>query len=265
MKNKRKPIYLTLCLTIFVCAYAGEPGEGRGSQKWSYEGATGPANWEMLDPSFSNCGEGVSQSPVDIQTGFSEEADLPSLIMRYDDDAVLDVVHKGYTVKAIVKPGKSNLIVGGVPHRLLQFHFHTPSEHLVDGVEAPLEMHLVHEGKGGQMVVLAIFIQIDEASHFELGKIFSKLPSEEGRNVHFGDYDLANLCPRRLNAYTYIGSLTTPPCSEGVRWFVLEEPLELSEDHVQGFMDLFSGAAFPDGNRRPVQPLDNRVVESKGE
>jgi carbonic anhydrase len=204
----------------------------------------------------------TAQSPIDIETEELAEDDLPKLRFDYPRKITLEVVNTGSpdefaTVKANVDPGESKLQVGGNWYHLLQFHWHTPGEHELDGQGFPMEMHLVHQRVGASgsegLLVVGVWMEVDQR-HSELDKIFDDLP-EAGQAVLVKDFKLRRLLPEDRESFRYQGSLTTPPFTEGVQWVVLEQPLEVSEEQVEALMVL-----FPQGNSREVQPLNDRLV-----
>lgn len=242
-------------------------GCSRTHPQWSYHGKTGPAHWGDLAPKYAAAKSGKEQSPIDIKTAEAKLTELPSWGFEYGDDTSLAVVNNGHAVQANVPEGKGEVTIDGETFKLLQFHFHAPSEHLVDGKEYALEVHLVHQGAGGELGVVGVLIR-EGSAHAELGKFWGDLPRAAGHDEATGkskavtQFDLNKLLPADHSSYRYAGSLTTPPCSEGVRWCVLATPIEMSSAQIAAFKDLFSGPEFPDGNRRPVQPLNERTIHS---
>ena len=215
----------------------------------------------LLTPSAR--GQGLEQSPIDIRAEDLVVVDsLSALHFTYATRVTLDVVNTGSpdeeaTVRANVSAGTGRLWVAGVTYNLLQFHWHTPSEHLIEGEEFPLEMHLVHHAADGTLLVVGIFV-VQGERHAELDKIFAHLP-EEGESTTVRKFNLRRLLPEDHESFRYGGSLTTPPFTEGARWVVLVEPIEMSRRQIQAFMNL-----FPEGNRREVQPLNGREVLTDG-
>ena len=203
---------------------------------------------------------GDSQSPIDIRDGdvtFVDE--LPEIRFRYPD-ASLEVINTGSpdreaTVRAVVNT-TATIRVQHTTYRLTQFHFHTPSEHLLDGEEFPLELHLVHQASNGALLVLGVLIEPGDR-HRELRRMFRDLPADETETRTIKHFDLDELIPDDDDTYRYDGSLTTPPFSEGVRWIVFDEPLEMSHQQIAAF-----AALFPDGNTREPQPLNDRPIVS---
>ena len=203
---------------------------------------------------------GGSQSPIDVRDGdvtFVDE--LPAIRFHYPD-ATLEVINTGSpdheaTVRAVVNT-TATIRLEGVTYRLTQFHFHTPSEHLLDGEEFPLELHLVHEASDGALLVLGVFIEPGHRNR-ELRRMFRDLPADATETSTIRHFDLDELIPDDDDTYRYDGSLTTPPFTEGVRWIVFDEPLEMSPDQIAAFE-----ALFPDGNTREPQALNDRPIVS---
>jgi carbonic anhydrase len=202
------------------------------------------------------------QSPIDIRTAglvVEGERALPPIEFRYAHHARLDVENTGSpsdlaTVEATVAAGDGELRLDGRAYRLVQFHWHTPSEHEVNGERFPMELHLVHVAEDGSKLVTAVFVRAG-AEHAELPALFRALPRGRGEHATVADLDLAALLPEGRWSARYTGSLTTPPYTEGVRWLVLAPPIELSPEEIAAF-----GALFPEGNARGVQALNGRTV-----
>ena len=261
MKSHRKYI-AAFSLLLLAAAVASEGPE------WGYHGDAGPANWGDLDPSFATCNDGTAQSPINIETGLvNEDNEAQSLEVALESGVSLRVFNNGHTVEAQVEPGAGSFDIRGQTFSLLQFHFHTESENELDGARFPMEMHLVHKAAEGTLAVVGVFIE-EGGAHEELGKIFGdpNLPAEKtSPQLEVEEFDLKALMPGgELKAYRFGGSLTTPPCSEGVPWNMLTEPIQLSSAQIGAFKAIFSGDEFPEGNRRPVQPLNGRVIGSSG-
>jgi carbonic anhydrase len=225
-------------------------------------GDSSPASPFTGAPRLAEEAVGTSQSPIDIRaedlTVVSQQS-LPALKFRYDRRATLDVVNTGSpdeeaTVRADVVGTDSELRVGGETFQLLQFHFHTPSEHRLDGEEFPLEMHLVHRNSAGALMVVGVLIR-EGAVHPTLGRIFSELPEQPGDHEAVGRFELPRILPHRLQSVRYSGSLTTPPFTEPVAWVVMDQPIEMSAEQIEAFQELFE-----EGNSREPQPLNGRTV-----
>ncbi|WP_158549241.1 carbonic anhydrase [Lysobacter silvisoli] len=221
--------------------------------EWSYEHGT--ESWGALDPAFAACSSGTQQSPVDVVTGKAHSGTLPALSFHYASSADFHVDHLGHTVQAAV-PAGNTLTIGSKTYQLLQFHFHTPSENFIDGEQYPLELHLVHRASDQSLAVVAILFD-EGAADPQLQKIVSVLPQEEGQSGTVSGFNLRALVPHG-RVYRFKGSLTTPPCSEGVSWHVVNARRSASLPQLAAFAQLFSGPHFPGGNRRPVQSLHGR-------
>ena len=238
-----KKVLLTVSvLSIFGTAQAAE---------FCYEGACGPENWATLSPDYHLCGDGRKQSPVDLSR--PREKDLPSLKISYKSTP-LTIVNNGHTAQVNYDSG-STLTIGSKKYRLLQFHFHTPSEHLQSGRSFPLEAHLVHIDDFGNLAVLGVFLKEGEQSNSFLKPIFDNLPPTEGEvTVEGVNTNVTDLLPREREYYSYPGSLTTPPCTEGVSWLVLDEAVTVSREQIEQFHAVF------EGNARPEQLLHERTI-----
>lgn len=232
---------------------------GESAPVWHYEGAEGPANWGKLSPAFAACGEGRAQSPIDI-TKPSTDGSLAELRATFPPSALrivhhahmADGVNNGHTIQINYSEGDT-LAIGGKAYQLVQYHFHAPSEHTVDGRHFPMEMHMVHKAGDGQLAVIGVFIE-EGAHNTAFDPVWGNLPKEKGVETHMTavDVDVDQLLPKARTTYRYEGSLTTPPCSEGVAWQVMTEPISLSADQIARF------TAIVKGNNRPVQPLNGR-------
>ena len=237
------PLVLALGISaLMLTALADEAG-------WGYEGETGPAHWAELSPDFALCEEGAAQSPIDIAG--SSELDLVDIDFQYGATAN-HIFNNGHTIQVNVDAG-SRIVYNGLTYHLLQFHFHLPSEHTLDGAAAAMEIHFVHQdANSGNLAVIGVML--NEGAHNDAyAAVFDNLPAEVGEPMPAGD-DIAldALLPESRAFYTYQGSLTTPPCSEIVRWLVLDAPLQLSTEQIAAF------AAIHAGNARPTLPLGAR-------
>ncbi|MEO6278168.1 carbonic anhydrase family protein [Roseateles sp.] len=222
---------------------------------WSYSGATGPAKWSAVDEKFGSCALGHAQSPINIRTADVQSAALPAISFDYKPTP-LKIIDNGHTVQVNMAPG-SSITVGGTRYELLQFHFHKPSEERVDGKAYSLVAHLVHKSEAGNLAVVAVLMD-KGAKQPLIQAVFDNLPKvkEQESSVAGLGIDLNALLPDNRAYYSFAGSLTTPPCSEGVSWFVLKTPVQVSAEQIARF-----GRAYA-LNARPVQPLNGRVVQS---
>ncbi len=217
---------------------------------WGYTGEHGPGNWGGMEPGFSACKLGKMQSPIDIR--HPAKSALPALDFEYVQSGA-EIVNNGHTVQVnLVDGGMLNL--DGVPYKLVQFHFHTPSEEKVDGKAYPMEAHLVHESADGKLAVVAVLLKEGKANP-AFDTVFHSMPKAEGPGHAIQDLNAADLLPSDRGYFRYVGSLTTPPCSEGVRWQVMKQPVEVSKEQVSAFRKLYHM------NARPVQALNGRKVE----
>ena len=220
---------------------------------WSYEGNTGADKWGSLDASYAVCASGQTQTPVDI-TSPKANPSLPDLALAYTPGAA-EIVNNGHTVQANV-PAGSVLRVGASTFQLLQYHFHAPSEHTINGKAFPMEMHFVHKDESGNLGVLGVMYQAGAANP-AYDALVGNLPAAENDKATLPSFNPMTLLPATFGYYRYDGSLTTPPCSEGVRWMLLSTPVTLSQGQIDKFTARYAR------NARPVQPLGQRIVEQK--
>ena len=233
---------------------AAAPAHGGGhAVHWSYDGEGGPWNWGALKSEFSACDEGRSQSPIDISP--VTITSLSDIEFNYKESP-LEIVNNGHTIKINYAPG-SSITVAGKQYDLLQFHFHSPSEHTIGGKPYDMVAHLVHKAADGQLGVVAVLFKAGSTVNSTIGKLWLNLPEQEGVTTQVAGVKInaADLLPPDLTYFNYSGSLTTPPCSEGVNWMVLATPQSVSTEQVKQFTDLFPLSV------RPVQPLNGRVVK----
>lgn len=237
--------------TLLACGPALAAGDhpGHGSE-WSYEGATGPAEWGKLKPEFGACAGRSNQSPIDISRTI--DAVLPPIAIRYAAGGT-EVVNNGHTVQANFRPG-SAITVDGIAFELKQFHFHAPSENRVTGKSYPLEAHLVHADKDGHLAVVAVFFA-EGAPNRTIAAVWERMPQSGAKNDLAAPVSAAGLLPANRDYYRFNGSLTTPPCSEGVRWLVMKHAVTASRAQIEQFRKTLGFA-----NNRPVQPVFARPV-----
>jgi carbonic anhydrase len=219
------------------------------SKAWSYTGDTGPTNWASIDEAYEACA-GTQQSPVDLAA--DDEAQTVNIELDYES-AQGTLTDTGHGVQVNVDGG--TMTIDGKAFALKQFHFHTPSEHTRDGQGYPAEAHLVHAAEDGELAVLGIFYEEGNASDF-LGPVWEEMGSKA--DIQDADpmaINVAAMLPSDRVTYTYSGSLTTPPCSEGVRWHVMQQPLTMSAQQLAALTSIY------DDNNRPVQPLNDRELD----
>jgi carbonic anhydrase len=240
-----------------VLAAALTPMRGP-AQDWAYDGAAGPSFWGGLDPSYAACGDGTSQSPIDLESRDTTERYF-DLIQFHYADSFLTILNNGHTVEVKYETG-SWISVTGRTFDLEQFHFHSPSEHTYGrGAHYNMEMHLVHRNSRGALAVVAVMIREGQANE-ALASVWEHLPLEEGEQEFPGvEINADDVLPKDKRAFHYTGSLTTPPCSEGVRWFVLREPIEMSAEQIAQFRGAIA-ATCCSNNNRPTQNRNDRRV-----
>jgi len=240
----------TLLLSLMLASGAAFAG---GAAHWSYHGASGAENWGNLDHGFETCKLGKVQSPIDIRD--ARPAKLPPISFNYTAGAA-EVVNNGHTVQVNLPAGGEVGVESG-RYKLLQFHFHTPSEEMVNGAHYPLVAHFVHKSDEGRLAVVAVLFKEGKANA-ALAPVFAAMPAEEGGKAPLASLDPAALLPAGHSYFSFMGSLTTPPCSEGVYWQVLTDPVEVSADQLAAFQKLYPM------NARPVQPVNGREVRVGG-
>lgn len=236
-----------------VCALFGAHnlrGDSTVEVLWGYDGDRGPAQWGSLDQAFSTCADGTEQSPIDLSA--APEGDFPAIEFDYGS-RLATVVNTGHTIQVNLDRG-GGIMLGGTRYDLLQFHFHHGSEHTLGGVQLPMELHLVHRSDGGALAVVGVLLGVGAANE-TLVPIWKRLPSRANWAEALPDaIEVSALLPVDDTTWRYRGSLTTPPCTEGVSWIVMTEPVTLSSAQIAAF-----GALYP-RNFRPVQPLGGRTL-----
>lgn len=222
---------------------------------WSYKGGAGPGHWSDLDEKFEACRLGRNQSPIDIRDKDAAKAALPAIEFDYHSSP-LSIVDNGHTIQVNYAPG-SGITVGGKRYELVQFHFHKPSEERLNGKAYPMVAHLVHRAADGTLAVVGVLLERG-ARLPVVATVFDNLPRRAGETLDVPgvSIDVAALLPQSKAYYTFTGSLTTPPCSEGVTWFVLKQPSHISAAQVAQFGRRYAM------NARPVQPLNGRSVQT---
>ncbi len=224
---------------------------------WGYAGSEGPSNWGNLKSSYVDCKIGKRQSPIDIPTTSKQLGISDAGIFVNYNDVDLDIVNNGHTIQVNIPNGNESFI-NGKKYKLLQFHFHAPSEHTVDGKPIPMEAHLVHIAADGELAVIGVLMAEGNENTF-IKKIFDNMPTKA--NGHYVDKNIkintSNILPRTREHWHYLGSLTTPPCTQIVEWYLLKEPITISSKQLAQFHKLYNG------NARPVQDLNKRVILEK--
>lgn len=241
-----------LCATALAAEPAqNAPHPAGAPQHWGYEGDAGPSHWGELSADFRTCTIGVQQAPIDLSGAIKAQ---PGPLQVEHRPMPLRVVNNGHTIQVNTPPG-NRLEIAGKAYDLLQFHFHHPSEHLLAGKAFDLECHFVHKAADGALAVIGVFIR-PGAANASLTPIWQAMPSAAGpeKTVSGVLVDTAGLLPKQRGYYRYFGSLTTPPCSEGITWTVFRTPVHASPEQIRRFAALFPM------NARPAQPLNRRFL-----
>lgn len=250
--NRRRALKVMAALA--ACPLCGSGAFAAEGHQWSYEGAGGPDHWGDLDAASKVCATGSQQSPIDVERPI--EADLPDLKIQWAKSADT-IVNNGHTIQLNFAPG-STLTLGDEEYKLVQFHFHRPSEHLVDGKRFPMEVHFVHQHSSGKLAVVGVLMSAGKENP-AFNKVVATMPDKEGPAVKADPaIDPNGFLPGDLDYYRYNGSLTTPPCAETVAWLLLTDPIEVSEADVARFAKLYAM------NARPVQKDNRRFVLKSG-
>jgi carbonic anhydrase len=227
-----------------------------GGVHWTYEGDTGPEYWYALDPAYAIARDGKAQSPIDIVTSdLTLSSTLSKPVIAYRKTR-FEVENNGHTIELLPLAADNGIILDGESYGLQQFHFHAPSEHLFDGRSFAMELHLVHKDSQGNLAVIGIMLT-EGAYNETLGELFENLPqeiAEEGKERPEVEINLADLFSADGGMYRYDGSLTTPPCTEGVTWHISTEPIAMSRPQIEAFQALYQG------NNRPVQNRYGRHI-----
>ena len=242
---------LVFCTCVPYAAMAQE----HPAHEWGYTGSEGPEHWGDLTPEFATCKTGHSQSPVNIVG--AKSAALPPIQFEYKPSP-LHIINNGHTIEIIYAPG-SFIKIGDKRYELKQFHFHHPSEETINGKHFPVELHLVHSDATGHLAVVSVLLQEGSANPL-VETLWGQAPKTAGPEKDNDNLqvNVADLLPTNNIYYTFDGSLTTPPCTEGVRWLVLEAPVTISNKQVATFAKIYPY------DERPTQSLNGRtVLESK--
>ncbi len=244
---------LAITLIAFLSTGTEQKTQNKATPKkteWSYNGEKGSKNWAKLSPDFYEC-SGKNQSPINL-TGFIESGLKP---IKFDYKILgNEILNNGHTIQVNYPKGNS-IILDGQSFELKQFHFHAPSENHINGKSYPLELHFVHANKNGNLAVIAVMFK-EGVANTQIEKAWLKMPLKSGdKNSLIKGIDPKNLLPTVGNYYRFNGSLTTPPCSEGVRWIVMKKPMTASKKQIKSFADVMGHP-----NNRPIQPVNARLV-----
>lgn len=253
---KRASILFLLVAVAAILIPAGQRAQWK--THWSYAGPDGPSKWASLDPAYVSC-DGKQQSPIDIRD--AKVAALPPLRFEYKTGPVT-IINNGYTsMRLNYAPGNGNfLFVGNERYELTQFHFHHPSEEHLNGKAYDMIMHFMHQSADGNVAGVAVFVQAGSANNSAesvVETLWPHMPATAGpaHLIPGVEINPGKLLPRDTAYYTYMGSQTAPPCTEGVKWFVLKTPVEISPREIAAFAKLYPHDV------RPVQPLNGRIVQ----
>jgi carbonic anhydrase len=249
--------WISLALLAVAAILAPLAVRAQWKTRWSYDGPRGVDHWSELDPDYAACNAGKEQSPIDIQT--AQKADLPALRFEYKSEPLKFLINNGYTIRVNYHdaPGSGNfLTVGGERYQLTQFHFHHPSEEYVQGKPYEMEAHFMHQAEDGKIAGVTVFLKAGKANAM-VQQLWDHMPVTESKEEEIAGVEInpGALLPIDLSYYMYMGSQTAPPCTEGVTWFVMKTPVEISAEQISAFAKLYPHDV------RPVQPLNKRVVK----
>lgn len=247
---------IALLVAGFACAASIlAPAQTSTEPKWDYLGKYGPLNWGKLDPAWRACSVGKEQSPVNISGAKLNKA-LQPIEFHYMSGPVT-VENNGHTIEVVVEKG-SYIVAEGVRYDLVQFHFHHPGEEAVKGRLTDMVVHLVHQSADGKTAVVAVRLVMDRGQpNALLSTLWAALPKASGQTTKVNEMvNAGGLLPADRGYWTYTGSLTTPPCTEGVKWFIFQQEMPLSREQLKAF------AALYPVNSRPLQDLHGRKIEA---
>ncbi len=244
---KFKSLFASMALIVAACAHAGGP-----DPQWEYEGEKGSRTWGGLDPAFKTCGIGKRQSPINIEEREAERGGLKPIPFNYKVGPG-EIVNNGHTIQVnLANSGSARF--DGLEYRLVQFHFHTPSEEKINGMATHMVAHLVHRAGDTKLGVVAVLIKLGK-ENAALKPIFDNLPPSEGKTAPLASFNPADILPSDPTYFAYVGSLTTPPCTEDVRWHVFKTPIEISYGQLAAFKKLYKM------NARHTQPTNGRRIQ----
>ena len=248
-----------LCLSIIVVGLLilveqpaiAQNANSQSLPQWGYQGTTKPEKWGDLSKNYRTCKKGIQQSPINIDQPLAPKFRKPKLEYH---NIPLKFLNTGNTIQINANSG-NKLVIDNDTFELVQLHFHNPSEHQIKGKSFPMEAHFVHKNQEGKLLVLGVFIQSGQENR-ALQPVWKQIPTannKEQKNAKVS-LKLTDLIPENKQNYQYIGSLTTPPCTEGVQWVLLAEPIELSQQQISQFNQIFPV------NARPIQALNQQLL-----
>jgi carbonic anhydrase len=243
---------LSLSLALVVSGAAITPIGALAKPQYGYSGNVAPEKWGQLSSEYRTCTDGSEQAPVNIVSKSTVKKTTATALQPQYVATTGTVVNTGTTIQVNTS---GNLKIGTTPYKLLQYHFHTPSEEAINGVHYDANVHLVHQDAKGRLAVIGVNFKKGAANPY-LASFWNKLPAKKGASVSVNLPSLKELLPASLEYYSYAGSLTTPPCTEGVRFYILKQPVSISAEQLATFQKLFPM------NARPLQPLNERVIKS---
>lgn len=246
--GKSRFVPIVFCILVLTLSVAQEH---HPEHSWDYGDDLGPSHWGDLKPEYATCKNGRYQSPIDIHD--TKRAALPPIRFEYKPSP-LHIIDNGHTVMVNYGPG-SFISVGDKKYELKQFHFHRPGEEKIHGKSFDMSLHLVHADDDGKLAVVAVLLQRGEDSPF-VHELWNYLPKEKNKEELLDNVqiDVSQIVPPDRGYYSFSGSLTTPPCSEDVTWYVLKHPAMISAEEIERFSQLYRD------NARPTGPLNDRVV-----
>ena len=257
----RHPLFLSLFLALSAVFAVGcgsdDSGSGSGSRSgdpdvehvaWSYEGESGPEHWEKLDDEYALCEHGKNQSPVNLAG--ASRSPFPRITTDYRPEHI-EIEDNGHAIEAQVEDSTSSITIAGTRYQLEQFHFHLPSEETIEGRLFPASLHMVHISDNGQIAVVGAMVKPGKPNK---ALSFETPDSPDGEFEAEAEIDPNLLIPKEKTAYRYDGSLTTPPCTEGVTWTVFKQPITMASEKLNAIRSTH------DGNSRPLQPIGHRKI-----
>jgi carbonic anhydrase len=243
METQMKKYLIVLASTLLI--------NGCQSEHWGYSGDESPKHWGDLHKNYGLCSSGKNQSPIDLKNFI--KSDLAAIKFNYGT-LVSDILNNGHTVQANYAAG-SSITLNGHSFDLKQFHFHTPSENHIKGKSYPMEAHLVHADKAGNLAVVAVMFEQGDANS-AMADLWKQIPKKVGDKYSLSSkVNVSNLLPENKDYYRFNGSLTTPPCTEGVVWLVMKNSVSVSKQQIETFSNVMHHA-----NNRPVQGINARPV-----
>ena len=254
----KTPLILTMSVVLMGCNTAKQEAPQKQSTKkntqWSYKGTTGPEHWGELKPEFKMCLNGQEQSPIDIKTEQIKSTVDNNLLQINYQPISFSIKNNGHSIEGKANSSDDYLTLGGNRYTLKQFHFHTPSEHQFEGKHADMELHLVHQNDQGQLAVVGIMIKEGQKNE-GFAAMWQNLPHRKNIKADVQHtIDVKQILPSDHSSFRYMGSLTTPPCTENVQWIGMKQTIEMSKKQIKVFHKLFPT------NNRPVQPINGRAV-----